>query len=208
MRQDGHRGADIIAVDIAGGCPDCVPVRPGERRGLAETVALVCRAAHPAVVDIRDLADGLQNSCRTGCHALGRLDVIVANAGISPPAAWDAITPEAFRDVHGHQRHRHLEHGDGGAPTIIEGGAAVSIILIARRPASKMQPFAVHYTTSKHAVTGMARAFAAELAGDIRSTACIRGRSTPPWEPGHGGRAEQAMPRPTPQLHHMLTRSC
>jgi NAD(P)-dependent dehydrogenase (short-subunit alcohol dehydrogenase family) len=26
-----------------------------------------------------------------------------------------------------------------------------------------MQPFMVHYTTSKHAVTGMARAFAAEL---------------------------------------------
>ena len=26
-----------------------------------------------------------------------------------------------------------------------------------------MQPFMMHYTTSKHAVTGMARAFAAEL---------------------------------------------
>jgi NAD(P)-dependent dehydrogenase (short-subunit alcohol dehydrogenase family) len=27
----------------------------------------------------------------------------------------------------------------------------------------KMQPFMIHYTASKHAVTGMARAFAAEL---------------------------------------------
>jgi len=30
----------------------------------------------------------------------------------------------------------------------------------------KIQPFMVHYTTSKHAVTGMARALAAELGKD------------------------------------------
>ena len=50
-------GADIIAVDIAGKLPDCVPYDPATPEDLAETVALVettGRRIVPAVVDIRD----------------------------------------------------------------------------------------------------------------------------------------------------------
>jgi NAD(P)-dependent dehydrogenase (short-subunit alcohol dehydrogenase family) len=50
-----------------------------------------------------------------------------------------------------------------GAHRIIDGGRGGSIILISSAAGIKMQPFMVHYTASKHAVTGMARAFAAEL---------------------------------------------
>ena len=50
-----------------------------------------------------------------------------------------------------------------GAQKIIDGGRGGSIILISSAAGIKLQPFMVHYTTSKHAVTGMARAFAAEL---------------------------------------------
>lgn len=51
-----------------------------------------------SAVDTRDL-DGLCKAVDDGVAALGRLDVIVANAGISAPAAWNDITPEAFKDV-------------------------------------------------------------------------------------------------------------
>ena len=50
-----------------------------------------------------------------------------------------------------------------GAQKIIDGGRGGSIILISSAAGVKMQPFMIHYTASKHAVTGMARAFAAEL---------------------------------------------
>ncbi len=50
-----------------------------------------------------------------------------------------------------------------GAQKIIDGGRGGSIILISSAAGIKVQPFMVHYTASKHAVTGMARAFAAEL---------------------------------------------
>ena len=50
-----------------------------------------------------------------------------------------------------------------GAQPIIDGGRGGSIILISSAAGIKLQPFMVHYTASKHAVTGMARAFAAEL---------------------------------------------
>jgi NAD(P)-dependent dehydrogenase (short-subunit alcohol dehydrogenase family) len=50
-----------------------------------------------------------------------------------------------------------------GAQHIIDGGRGGSVILISSAAGIKLQPFMVHYTTSKHAVTGMAKAFAAEL---------------------------------------------
>lgn len=50
-----------------------------------------------------------------------------------------------------------------GAPQMIDGGQGGSIALISSMAGIKAQPFMVHYTTSKHAVTGMAKAFAAEL---------------------------------------------
>jgi NAD(P)-dependent dehydrogenase (short-subunit alcohol dehydrogenase family) len=50
-----------------------------------------------------------------------------------------------------------------GAQHIIDGGRGGSIILIGSAAGIKLQPFMIHYTASKHAVTGMARAFAAEL---------------------------------------------
>jgi NAD(P)-dependent dehydrogenase (short-subunit alcohol dehydrogenase family) len=56
-----------------------------------------------------------------------------------------------------------MEHVMAGAQKIIDGGTGGSIILIGSAAGIKLQPFMIHYTASKHAVTGMARAFAAEL---------------------------------------------
>jgi NAD(P)-dependent dehydrogenase (short-subunit alcohol dehydrogenase family) len=49
-----------------------------------------------------------------------------------------------------------------GAPHLVAAGGG-SIILTSSYAGKKVQPFMVHYTASKHAVTGMTRAFAAEL---------------------------------------------
>ena len=94
---------------------------------------------------------------------LGRLDIIVANAGITAPQAWNEITPESFRDVIEVNVTGTWNTVMAGAQQIIDGGRGGSIILISSAAGLKMQPFMVHYTASKHAVTGMARAFAAEL---------------------------------------------
>ena len=50
-----------------------------------------------------------------------------------------------------------------GAPHLVRAGGG-SIILISSAAGIKVQPFMVPYTTSKFAVRGMAKAFAAELA--------------------------------------------
>jgi SDR family mycofactocin-dependent oxidoreductase len=158
-------GADIIAVDIAGKLPPCVPYDSATPDDLAETVNLVeatGRKILAAVVDVRD-ADGLRKAVGDGVAALGRLDIIVANAGVSAPQTWDTITAEDFRDVMDINVTGTWNTVMAGAQKIIDGGRGGSIILISSAAGIKMQPFMVHYTASKHAVTGMARAFAAEL---------------------------------------------
>jgi NAD(P)-dependent dehydrogenase (short-subunit alcohol dehydrogenase family) len=140
-----REGADIIAVDIAGKLPSCVRYDSATPEDLAETVRLVEAAGRQVIAsatDIRDF-DGLRQAVDDGVAALGRLDIVVANAGITAPQTWNTVM--------------------AGAQKIIDGGRGGSIILISSAAGMKMQPFMVHYTASKHAVTGMARAFAAEL---------------------------------------------
>src|ERR1700722_8476427 len=87
-----QEGADIIAVDIAGKLPT---------RALAETVRLVEQTERrilASVVDTRDL-DALRKAVDDGVAELGRLDIIVANAGVAAPQPWNEITSESFRDV-------------------------------------------------------------------------------------------------------------
>jgi SDR family mycofactocin-dependent oxidoreductase len=158
-------GADIIALDLAGRLPSCAPYPSSTPEDLAETARLVeatGRRVLTTAVDTRDL-DGMRKAVDDGVAALGRLDVIVANAGISAPAAWNEITPEAFRDVMDVNVTGTWNTVMAGAQHIIDGGRGGSIILIGSAAGIKLQPFMIHYTASKHAVTGMARAFAAEL---------------------------------------------
>jgi SDR family mycofactocin-dependent oxidoreductase len=160
-----REGADIIAVDIAGKLPSCVPYDSATPEDLAETARLVeatGRRIIASATDVRDF-DALREEVSSAVASLGRLDVIVANAGISAPQIWNEITPESFRDVLDVNVTGVWNTVMAGAQQIIDGGRGGSIILISSAAGLKMQPFMVHYTASKHAVTGMARAFAAEL---------------------------------------------
>ncbi|MGD9618544.1 MAG: mycofactocin-coupled SDR family oxidoreductase [Mycolicibacterium sp.] len=160
-----REGADVIAVDIAAPLPPCVPYDPATPQDLAETVRLVeqhGRRILASVVDTRD-SEGLNAAVEDGVAEFGRLDVIVANAGVSAPQAWDDIRPDDFRDVMDINVTGTWNTVMAGAQKIIDGGRGGSIILISSAAGIKLQPFMIHYTASKHAVTGMARAFAAEL---------------------------------------------
>jgi SDR family mycofactocin-dependent oxidoreductase len=160
-----EEGADVIAVDLAGRVAPSVKYDPATAANLDETVRLVQatgRRIMASVVDTRDYA-GLVRAVDDGVAEFGRLDVIVANAGIAVPQTWNEITPESWGDVIDVNVTGTWNAVMAGAQKIIDGGRGGSIILISSAAGLKMQPFMVHYTTSKHAVTGMARAFAAEL---------------------------------------------
>ncbi|EKF24457.1 putative short-chain type dehydrogenase/reductase [Mycolicibacterium hassiacum DSM 44199] len=203
-----REGADIIGVDIAGALPPCVPYDPATPEDLTETVRLVeatGRRMVTHIVDTRD-HDGLRAAVADGVAQLGRLDIIVANAGIAAPQTWDAITPEDFRDVIDVNVTGTWNTVMAGAPHIIDGGRGGSIILISSAAGVKLQPFMVHYTASKHAVTGMARAFAAELGRyNIRVNSVHPGPVNTPMGTGDMAAAIAAALETYPQLAHMST---
>ena len=161
-----NEGADIIAVDIAGKLPPCVPYDSGHPDDLAETVQLVeatGRRMLASVVDTRD-ADGLRKARRRRRCRRWAGSTSSSPTPASPlPRRGTPSRPEDFRDVMDINVTGTWNTVMAGAQQIIDGGRGGSIILISSAAGVKMQPFMVHYTASKHAVTGMARAFAAEL---------------------------------------------
>ncbi|MGV9633146.1 mycofactocin-coupled SDR family oxidoreductase [Nocardia rhamnosiphila] len=201
-------GADIIAVDIAGPLPAAVPYDSATPQDLVETVRLVeatGRKIIASTVDTRDAA-GVRTAADAGVDALGRLDIIVANAGICIPETWDAISPESWRDVIDINVTGTWNTVAAGAHHIVNGGRGGSIILISSAAGMKMQPFMVHYTASKHAVTGMARALAAELGKhNIRVNSLHPGAVATPMGGGDMIAALTAASETNPQLAHMIT---
>lgn len=203
-----EQGADIIAVDIAAPLPPCVPYDPATPEDLEETARLVEKTGQQiltTVADTRDLA-ALRAAVDAGVAELGRLDIIVANAGVAAPQIWNEITPTDFRDVLDINVTGTWNAVMAGAQHIIDGGRGGSVILISSAAGVKLQPFMIHYTASKHAVTGMARAFAAELGKhDIRVNSVHPGPVNSAMGSGSMIESIARTMESNPQLAHMMT---
>jgi SDR family mycofactocin-dependent oxidoreductase len=158
-------GADIVAVDALRNY-DTVAYPMATRADLDVTVALVEKTgrrilAAPADVRSRDELTGVLDAA---VAELGRLDVVVANAGICTVQSWDAVTPEIWRDT--------LDTNLTGAwntmvvavPYLIAAGGG-SIIAISSAAGLKGLPFYAPYVAAKHGVVGIARSLANELGG-------------------------------------------
>ncbi|MDF3312222.1 mycofactocin-coupled SDR family oxidoreductase [Rhodococcus sp. T2V] len=163
-------GADVIAIDLAGPLPARVPYASATLEDLEETrneVEKHGRRIITAQADVRDLAM-LREKVDEAVATFGRLDAVVANAGICIPVTWDEETPDIFDATMDINVKGVWNTVMASANHLVNSGGG-SIILISSYAGKKVQPFMVAYTTSKHAVTGMTRAFAAELGRhDIR----------------------------------------
>src|SRR5215470_11828823 len=93
-----EEGADIIAVDICDQI-DCVGYPMATPEDLDETVNLVEKTGRRIVAeqgDVRDL-DRLTDAVASGVAEFGRIDFVLANAGIIPAVGADNDLP-AFVD--------------------------------------------------------------------------------------------------------------
>jgi SDR family mycofactocin-dependent oxidoreductase len=158
-----QEGADVIIVDVCAPLEE-VAYESATPADLEETVRLIeetDRRVVSAVVDIRDL-EALRTIVDEGVEQLGHLDVVVANAGICVPKPWAETTPEIYEATISTNVTGTWNTVMVGAPHLVKAGGG-SVILISSAAGLKVQPFMVPYTTSKFAVRGMAKAFAAEL---------------------------------------------
>jgi SDR family mycofactocin-dependent oxidoreductase len=159
-------GADIIAVDI---CRQIgtVPIPMSTPEDLAETVAQVeklDRRIHAVQADVRDFP-ALKAAVDDGVAQLGRLDVIVANAGL---AASGGPIQDIEEDVWNDSIDVNLtgvwKTVKAGVPHLIAGGNGGAIVLTSSVGGIKAHPFVANYVAGKHGVVGLMRSLAVELA--------------------------------------------
>ncbi len=158
-----REGAHIAGIDLLGPIPG-VPYDSATEDDLAETVALIEAEERKAVLqqgDVRDL-DVMKSFVDDVVSELGGLDVVVANAGICIPVTWDETSPQVFKDTMDINVTGVWNTILATAPHLVRQGSG-SVIVISSSSGKKMQPFMIPYTTSKHALVGLTRGFAAEL---------------------------------------------
>ncbi|MGE0216355.1 mycofactocin-coupled SDR family oxidoreductase [Mycolicibacterium sp.] len=157
-------GADIIAIDVCGSVSPSVTYPMPGPADLAETVRLVEAKGRKALgreVDIRDLA-ALQQVVADGMEQFGRLDIVVANAGI---LSWGRIWEMSERqwddviDVNLNGTWRTLR---AAVPAMIEAGNGGSIIVVSSSAGLKATPGNAHYAASKHGLVALTNALALE----------------------------------------------
>jgi len=160
-----QEGADIIAIDICKQV-DSVRIPLSTPEDLAETADLVKghnRRIYTAEVDVRDY-DALKAAVDAGVEQLGRLDIIVANAGIgNGGATLDKTSERDWTDMIDINLGGVWKTVKAGVPHILAGGRGGSIILTSSVGGLKAYPHTGHYVAAKHGVVGLMRTFAVEL---------------------------------------------
>jgi SDR family mycofactocin-dependent oxidoreductase len=164
-------GANIVAIDACGPVGAHIGYPPAQPQDLAETVRLVEDegtkiSAHP--VDVRDLA-GQQRVIASAIEQFGRLDVVVANAGVmSWGRAWE-MPAEQWQEMIDINLTGFWNTVKATAPAMIAAGNGGSIIAISSAAGIKAVPGAGHYSASKFGIVGLTNSLAIELGEyDIR----------------------------------------
>jgi SDR family mycofactocin-dependent oxidoreductase len=160
-----REGADIIAVDICQGF-EASPAPAATPEDLDETAGMVKDAGGRVVTEIVDVRDfeALQRAVDGGVEQLGRLDVIVANAGIGTSGGLLHKTREPlWQEMIDVNLSGVWKTVKAGVPHILAGGRGGSIVLTSSVAGVKAYPYMGHYVTAKHGVIGVMRAFAVEL---------------------------------------------
>jgi SDR family mycofactocin-dependent oxidoreductase len=168
-----EEGAAIIALDICRQIPE-VAATLATPEDLAETERLVDAAGGTIVTAIADVRDrgAMRRAVAGGVAELGRLDVVVANAGTFA-VRLDQPTDDAGRsEVWGVTLDVNLTGAwntiEVATPFIIEGGRGGSIVVISSTAAlqtvSNDDVAFTAYTVSKWGVTGLMKMCAGDLA--------------------------------------------
>jgi SDR family mycofactocin-dependent oxidoreductase len=161
-------GAAIIAVDLCAQIAS-VPYALATPEDLAATVKLVEDAGARIVAkqaDVRD-RDALAAAVQAGIDELGRLDIVVANAGIAPMQSGD----DGWRDVLDVNLTGVYHTIKVAIPTMVAQGDGGSIVLISSSAGlagvGSADAGSVGYAAAKHGVVGLMRVYANLLAGNM-----------------------------------------
>ena len=160
-----REGADIIAVDVCAQAKS-VPYPLATPEDLAQTVNEVQaldRRIIATQADVRDLA-ALTAAADAGVAELGRLDIVLANAGIAnlaptlemDEAAWDEMIEINLTGV--------WKTARAAVPHIIRGGRGGSVVITSSFATVRAMANNAHYSAAKAGLVGLMKVLAKELA--------------------------------------------
>ena len=170
-RRFAAEGANIIAVDA------CAPILPdvayesATEEDLQETARLVEQEGRGIVAHVADVRNqaALDAAVAEGIDRFGRLDVIVANAGVAsyhltwevPEEHWAIVLDVNLTGV--------WRTVKAGLPAMIEAGNGGAITFISSAAGLRGYSYLGHYAATKHGLVGLMRSLTLEVGQyDIR----------------------------------------
>jgi SDR family mycofactocin-dependent oxidoreductase len=160
-----EEGADVIAVDLCGPVPTIEMYPPATEEDLAETVRQVEALDRRIVATKADVRDSmaLGAALADGVAQLGRLDIVLANAGVFEIQPALELTDEAWREMIDVNLTGVWNTCKVALPHLVGGGGG-AIVLTSSTAGLKGTPNTIHYTAAKHGVVGVMRTLANEFA--------------------------------------------
>jgi SDR family mycofactocin-dependent oxidoreductase len=159
-----QEGADVIAIDICGPVETSkIPHATPEE--LDETARLVEAAGRQVLarrVDVRD-HDAMCTVVDEGVSRFGRLDVVVANAGIVTAGRTWELTPEQWNTMIDVNLTGVWHTVKASVPHMIAAGNGGAIIITSSIAGYRGLLYEAHYTAAKHGLVGLCKTLAIEL---------------------------------------------
>ncbi|WP_072805331.1 mycofactocin-coupled SDR family oxidoreductase [Rhodococcoides yunnanense] len=160
-----QEGADIIAIDLCKQV-DSVGYPLATESDLTDTVKQVealDRRIIATQADVRDTA-ALKKAVDDGVAELGRLDIVLANAGIASFAPIEDLTDEMWDDMLDINLTGVFKTVRAAVPHIKAGERGGAIVLTSSTAGIKGLGNLAHYVAAKHGVVGLVKTLANELA--------------------------------------------
>jgi SDR family mycofactocin-dependent oxidoreductase len=159
-----REGADIIGLDLCGEIGSTT--YPGSTPDdLDETERLIKEIGRRAVLsraDVRDYAQ-VEEAFQRGLQQLGRVDIVIPNAGICAGGKTWEIAVEAWRETLDINLTGAWHAVKAAVPTLISQGTGGSVVFIGSTEALKGAENMSSYAASKHGITGLMTCLAREL---------------------------------------------
>ena len=159
-----EEGADVIAVDLCGSLATTV-YPPSSPADLEETAAAIRSHGRRVVTSQTDVRDGeaLRAALAEGVRTLGRLDIVVANAGIFSVGTADQLTDELWQEMIDVNLTGVWQTCKAAIPHLIEGGNGGAIVINVSAAGLHGYGNISHYVAAKHGANGLMKSLAVEL---------------------------------------------
>ena len=162
----GGRGIGVAvarALARAGAAVVVTARTAAEIEAVAERLRAEGRTAHAVSCDVTDPDSVAAMAARAG-ELLGAVDILVNNAGVAASAPFGKVTLEQWEAVHRVNATGPLICTQAFLPAMVERGWG-RIVNVASVASLEGARYITSYAASKHALLGMTRCLAAEMAG-------------------------------------------